>query len=101
MVAFGAFAQAYEFYEEMVRRGFECEDLSLDPTVAEVIARVGPQDQNFYGRGAIRVIRMRRAAAEPDKKNDDKRAEVEGGGDPAGAAAKRSGAPDRLGRALL
>ena len=101
MVAFGAFAQAYEFYEEMVRRGFECEDLSLDPTVAGVIARVGPQDQNFYGRGAIRVIRMRRAA-EPDKKDgSNTRAEVEGGGDPAGAAAKRSGVPDRLGRALL
>ena len=82
----------------MVRRGFECEDLSLEPTVAEVIARVGPQDQNFYGRGAIRVIRMRRAAAEPGK-NGDRRAE--GGWDPAGAAAKRSGAPDRLGRALL
>ena len=98
MVAFGAFAQAYEFYEEMVRRGFECEDLSLEPTVAEVIARVGPQDQNFYGRGAIRVIRMRRAAVEPGK-NDDRRAE--GGGDSAGAAAKRSGVPDRLGRALL
>ena len=83
----------------MVRRGFECEDLSLEPTVAEVIARVGPQDQNFYGRGAIRVVRMRRAAAEPDLKNGGKRAE--GGGAPAGAAAKRSGVPDRLGRALL
>ena len=57
--------------------------------------------RTFMVEALSAVIRMRRAAAEPDKKNDDKRAEVEGGGDPAGAAAKRSGVPDRLGRALL